>query len=135
MLVVAAALSASPLAHAAMYKCTAPDGTVAYQAKPCQGDVKDARAEARDARSAPAAPGGSTTTKTAEVRPTVQVALTAEQRAVADREETQRRDRCRNYRETIERQRALEAAGPEKVRQAAIREIATQERRLASDRC
>ena len=34
-----------------------------------------------------------------------------------------------------ETSRALEAAGPEKVRQAAIREIATQERRLASDRC
>ena len=129
---LAFAALASPLAQAAMFKCTSPDGTVAFQAAPCQGAAKQESADVRpvaggtDARS-------STSAGIASGR--VQLVQDVELRAVADREETQRRDRCRNYREAIDRQSAQLASSSESARQKATREINIQERKAQQDRC
>jgi len=131
---LAAAALASPLAQAAMYKCTSPDGTVAFQAAPCQVGAKEERPEARaNTASGTARPAGATATVDGAGR--VQVAQDAQQRAVADREETQRRDRCRNYREAIDRQSAQLASASESAKQKAAREINIQERKAQQDRC
>ena len=131
---LAAAAFASPLAQAAMYKCTSPDGTVAFQAAPCQPGAKEDRAEARAYPSSGAArPAAATPTSDGAGR--VRVAQDAQERAVADREETQRRDRCRSYREAIDRQSAQLAAASESARQKAAREINIQERKAQQDRC
>ena len=132
-LFVAAAL-ASPLAQAAMYKCTSPDGTVAFQAAPCQPGAKEERAEARTYPSSGAArPAAATLTSDGAGR--VRVAQDVQERAVADREEAQRRDRCRSYSEAIDRQNAQLATASESAKQKAAREIAIQERKAQQDRC
>ena len=123
---------ASPLAQAAMFKCTSPDGTVAFQAVPCQGSAKEERSEARTNPGA-VRPAGVTAASDGAGR--VQIAQDAQERAVADREETQRRDRCRNYREAIDRQSAQLASSSERARQKATREINIQERKAQQDRC
>ena len=121
--IFAAAAVASPLAHAGMYKCTSPDGTVAYQAAPCPGASRQEYAEARPGAGGTSAPGR------------VQIAQDVQLRAVADREETQRRDRCRSYREAIDRQGEQLASGSESAKQKAAREVAIQERKAQQDRC
>ena len=131
---LAAAALASPLAQAAMYKCTSPDGTVAFQAAPCQPGAKEERPEARTYPSSGAArPAAATLTSDGAGR--VRVAQDAQERAVADREETQRRDRCRSYSEAIDRQNASLAKASESAKQKAAREIAIQERKAQQDRC
>ena len=122
-LIATAAAMANPVAHAAMFKCTSPDGTVAFQAAPCPGAAKQESAEAR-----PGA-GGAT------VSGRVQIAQDVQLRAVADREETQRRDRCRSYRDAIDRQSAALDSGSESAKQKAAREINIQERKAQQDRC
>ena len=122
-LIATAFALAGPVAHAAMFKCTSPDGTVAFQAAPCPGGAKQESAEVR-----PGA-GGAT------VSGRVQIAQDVQIRAVADREETQRRDRCRSYREAIDRQNAQLATASESAKQKAAREIAIQERKAQQDRC
>ena len=122
-LIATAVALAGSVAHAAMYKCTSPDGTVAFQAAPCPGAAKQESAEARPGAGGATAPGR------------VQVAQDVQLRAVADREETQRRDRCRNYREAIDRQSAQLASSSESARQKATREINIQERKAQQDRC
>ena len=82
-LIATAAAMAIPVAHAAMFKCTSPDGTVAFQAAPCPGAAKQESTEVRPGAGGATAPGR------------VQVAPDVQLRAVAEREETQRRDRCR----------------------------------------
>ena len=122
-LIATAAAMASPVAHAAMYKCTSPDGTVAYQAAPCPGAAKQESAEVR------LTAGGTATPGRVQITPDVQL------RAVADREETQRRDRCRSYREAIDRQSEQLASGSESAKHKAAREVAIQERKAQQDRC
>jgi hypothetical protein len=125
---------ASPLAQAAMFKCTSPDGTVAFQAVPCQGGAKQEVADVRPA-------GGGTTARLATTGASVDgagrvlIANDGQQRAVADREETQRRDRCRSYRDAIDRQSAALDSGSESAKQKAAREINIQERKAQQDRC
>ena len=58
-----------------------------------------------------------------------------QQRAVEDRAETQRRDRCRTYRETAARYRALLASDAKVDRKGANDEIVIQERRMRDDNC
>jgi len=130
-LVVAAAASASPNAHGAMYKCTSPDGTVAFQAVPCQASAKEEPAGSRSTGAA--APPASAEPRRAGT--TMVVAQDAQSRAVADREETQRRDRCRSYREAIDRQSVQPASASESAKQKAAREINIQERKAQQDRC
>ena len=120
---IAAAALASPLAHAGMYKCTSPDGTVAFQAAPCPGAAKQENAEVRLSPGGASAPGR------------VQLAQDVQLRAVADREETQRRDRCRSYSDAIDRQSPILSSGSDSARQTAAREIKTQERKAQQDRC
>ena len=114
---------ASPVAHAAMYKCTSPDGTVAFQAAPCPGAAKQENADVR------LTAGGTTAAGR------VQIAQDVQLRAVADREETQRRDRCRSYREAIDRQSEQLTSGSESAKQKSAREVANQERKAQQDRC
>ena len=52
-----------------------------------------------------------------------------------DRELSQRRARCGNYRETIERQKPLLDSPSEVTRQHAANEIKNQERRMRDDQC
>ena len=118
-----AAALASPVAHAAMFKCTSPDGTVAYQAAPCSGAAKQENADVR------LTAGGTTAAGR------VQIAQDVQLRAVADREETQRRDRCRSYRDAIDRQSEQLTSGSESAKQKAAREVAIQERKAQQDRC
>ena len=122
-LIATAAAMASPVAHAAMYKCTSPDGTVAYQAAPCPGATKQESADVRLGTGGTSAPGR------------VQIAQDVQLRAVADREETQRRDRCRSYREAIDRQSEQLTSGSESAKHKAAREVANQERKAQQDRC
>jgi hypothetical protein len=114
---------ASPVVHAAMYKCTSPDGTIAFQAAPCPGAATQENAEVR------LTAGGTT------VAGRVQVTQDVQLRAVADREETQRRDRCRSYREAIDRQSEQLTSGSESAKHKAAREVANQERKAQQDRC
>jgi len=133
-LLLAAAALASPHAQAAMYKCTSPDGTVAFQAAPCQAGAKEERPEARaNPVSGAARPASATTSPDGAGR--VQLAQDAQQRAVADREEAQRRDRCRSYREAIDRQSAQLTSASESAKQKAAREINILERKAQQDRC
>ena len=133
-LLLAAAALASPLAQAAMYKCTSPDGTVAFQAAPCQPGAKEERAETRTYATSGAARAAAAT-PTSDGAGRVRVAQDAQERAVADREEAQRRDHCRSYREAIDRQSAQLTSASESARQKAAREIAIQERKAQQDRC
>ena len=105
-LVAIAFLFAVP-ASAQMNKCVAADGTVSYQARPCSSS------------------NGTTLAANREVF----------DRAVADREYAQRRDRCRNAKDIAERQRALLASDAAGDRKAASDEIAIQERRMRQDSC
>ena len=63
--------------------------------------------------------------------------VVAQNRAVADREEVQRRDRCANYQANIAQQRAVlaEAKSTTTARKKAADEIAIQERRQKDDGC
>jgi hypothetical protein len=109
LLIIAAgaSLSIAP-AWAEMNKCVAADGTISFQARPCTASLNGATlAQSRDAT----------------------------ERAVADRAEAQRRDRCRNYREIADRQRALLATDGVIDRKAVSDELAIQERRMKQDGC
>ncbi|GMU71701.1 MAG: hypothetical protein AMXMBFR42_11650 [Burkholderiales bacterium] len=96
-------------ASAELVRCVASDGTVSFQAKPC----------------AASAYGGT------------KLAASAEdvERAVTDRENAQRRDRCRSAKAIADRQRALLASGGAPDRKAASDELAIQERRMRQDNC
>ena len=114
---------ASPVVHAAFYKCRAPFGTIAFPAARWRGGATQENAEVR------LTAGGTT------VAGRVQVTQDVQLRAVADREETQRRDRCRSYREAIDRQSEQLTSGSESAKHKAAREVANQERKAQQDRC
>ncbi len=123
--------------HAAMFKCTWADGTVAFQAGPCQGGAKEQQVRMSlpfghaETRSGAPKRSGSTSSGAPAIRDT----RDAQSRAIAEREEAQRRDRCRSYGDSIDRQRVLLGAATESARQSAVREIGVQERKLKEDRC
>lgn len=106
-LAAAACLSSAP-ASAELNKCVAADGTVSFQTKPCS---------------------------TSGYGPTLAANRDVTERAVADREAAQRRDRCRNYKEIADRQRALLASDAPIDRKATGDELAIQERRMRQDNC
>jgi hypothetical protein len=91
-----------------MNKCVSPDGTVSFQARPCSSSA-----------------AGTTLAANRDVA----------ERAVADRELAQRRDRCRNSKEIADRQRALLASDAAVDRKAVGDELAIQERRMRQDGC
>ncbi|HQU47913.1 MAG TPA: DUF4124 domain-containing protein [Casimicrobiaceae bacterium] len=106
-LAAAACLAMAP-ASADFTRCVAADGTVTFQTKPC-----------------------------AQAQGGTKLAATAEdvERAVSDREASQRRDRCRSAKAIADRQRALLASGIVVDRKAASDELAIQERRMRQDNC
>lgn len=139
LLLVAAGLAALAVpAHAAMYKCVTPDGTVLFQARPCAvGD----RQLAVSGSMGPAEAGNSADAPRRKIAdsdprsPSVPSPRGSEERAVMDRDLAQRRDRCRVARETVERQKALLGSTNEVTRQQAGNEIKNQERRMREDGC
>lgn len=102
-----ACLSTAP-ASAEMNKCVSPDGTVSFQARPCSSSAAN---------------------------PSLAANGDVAERAVADRELAQRRDRCRNAKEVADRQRALLASESAIDRKAVGDELAIQERRMRQDGC
>lgn len=106
-LAAAACLSIAP-ASAQLNKCVSADGTVSFQARPCSSSVAG---------------------------PTLAADRDVAERAVADREYAQRRDRCRNARDIADRQRALLASDGAIDRKAVSDELAIQERRMRQDGC
>jgi len=120
-LLVAGLAGLVALPAAAMFKCTARDGTVLYQARPCSaGD-----------REASVASGPTSELRRLESRSPQEV----QERAVQDRELAQRRARCGAYRDTIERQKPVLDSPNEVTRQHAATEIKNQERRMRDDQC
>lgn len=130
---LALAFALAPDAHAQMmFKCTSADGTIAYQQKPCAGGAKEARVAPKTV-----APddGRAATTSIVDGRVVARAAPDDTQRAVEARAERQRLDRCRNARDTLERQQALLASPATSSKKSINDEIRIQERRLAEDRC
>jgi hypothetical protein len=109
----------------AMFKCTTRDGTVLYQARPCsEGDREAAITNGKLA-------DNDTRQQTLNARSPREI----QERAVYDRELSQRRARCANYRETIDRQKPLFDSPNEVTRQHAENEVKIQERRMRDDQC
>ncbi|MFI4923827.1 MAG: DUF4124 domain-containing protein [Vicinamibacteria bacterium] len=106
-------------ATAQMYKCTAKDGTVLYQARPCGDAVREATlangmvAETANGKAVP--------------RDT--------ERAVLERDLAQRRARCGVYRDNIDRYKALLDSPNDVTRSHAENDIRQQERRMKDDNC
>ena len=115
-----ATLVAAPAA-AQMFKCTAKDGTVVYQARPCGAGDREAtvtNGQTADAAGRPATP-----------------TRDAQERAIFERDLAQRRARCTTYRDTIERQKTLLDSPNDVTRQHAANEVKNQERRMKDDGC
>lgn len=123
-------------AEAAMYKCATRDGTVLYQAKPCSAGDREMEVSGSVAP-VDGANSSAERRRLAADDPRLQVVRpqNAEDRAVLDRDLSQRRDRCRSARGMIERQQSLLASANEVARQQAGNEIKVQERRMREDRC
>ena len=122
-LLIAAVLSLLPMpAEATMYKCTARDGTVLYQARPC--GVADREAPVGNAGLADSMSADPATRK-----------RESQERAIVDREEAQRRARCASYRETLDGLKPMLEASSEATRNRAVKEQSIQERRMRDDRC
>lgn len=138
-------------ADAALFKCTAADGTVMYQTKPCDPSLRQESAQGaagaqggagalgpsrESPRLAPVIDASAKKTDGRVVVAPSDQAL-AQNRAVADREAAQKRDRCASYRANIDGQRAIlaEPKTTATVRKKATDEIAIQERRQKEDRC
>ena len=125
--------------HAALYKCTSPDGTVVFQTRACDPSTKQEPVQG----SGPTGRGVATVAAEPPARKTdgrvvvLDDKVVAQNCAVADREEVQRRDRCANYQANIAQQRAVlaEAKSTTTARKKAADEIAIQERRQKDDGC
>ena len=115
-----ASLVACP-AGAQMYKCTAADGTVNYQARPCAAGEREASVTSGGTREA--------------TGPRAAPSKEAQERAIQERDLAQRRARCVTYREAIERQKPLLDSANDVTRQHAVNEIKNQERRMSADGC
>ena len=149
---VVAAIGFGGNVEAALFKCTAADGTVMYQTKPCDPSLRQESAQGaagaqgsagalgpsrESPRLAPVidAPATKKTDGRVVVAPSDQAL--AQNRAVADREAAQKRDRCASYRGNIDGQRAIlaEPKTTATARKKANDEIAIQERRQKEDGC
>jgi hypothetical protein len=119
LLTIASAVLLSLPAAAQMYKCTAKDGTVLYQARPCGDAVREATlangmvAESANAKLVP--------------RDT--------ERAVLERDIAQRRARCGVYKDNVERYKVLLESPNDVTRSHAESDIRQQERRMKDDNC
>ncbi|MFO1284179.1 MAG: hypothetical protein U1F51_17260 [Burkholderiales bacterium] len=143
---VVAAIGFGGNVEAALFKCTAADGTVMYQTKPCDPSLRQESAQGTagapgpSRESAPLAPViDAPATKKSDGRVVVAPSdqAIAQNRAVADREAAQKRDRCASYRSNIDGQRAIlaEPKTTATARKKATDEIAIQERRRKEDGC
>ena len=134
----AAAVALTPAAaDVTMYKCTR-DGTTLYQARPCGSAEKASTANGSESAAETTNGAERTQRKLAQGDPRVTGLVptaNVQERAVLDREEAQRRDRCRNSREIADKQRALLASDAQIDRKAVSDELAIQERRMKQDRC
>src|SRR6185369_8893957 len=93
LLTIAFAVFLSLPAAAQMYKCTAKDGTVLYQARPCVGTEREATLA-----NGTLADGAVMNAK---------VVPRDTERAVLERDIAQRRARCGVYRDNVDRYKAL----------------------------
>jgi len=124
LLTIAFAVFLSLPAAAQMYKCTAKDGTVLYQARPCVGTEREATlangtladADTRAVMNARAVPRDT-------------------ERAVLERDIAQRRARCGVYRDNVDRYKALLDSPNDVTRSHAESDIRQQERRMKDDNC
>jgi hypothetical protein len=119
-----------------LIKCTAPDGKVAFQDRPCEGKAKGEQVIVQANTIAP-----TDTTETSKKLEAVNKRLAARTKADDDYRErvaaqNARHDlECRRYAEEIVRQRAWLSASSPAVRQSASNEIAIQRARLIDFGC
>ena len=121
LLTIAFAVFLSLPAAAQMYKCTAKDGTVLYQARPCVGTEREATLA-----NGTLADGAVMNAK---------VVPRDTERAVLERDIAQRRARCGVYRDNIDRYKALLDSPNDVTRSHAESDIRQQERRMKDDNC
>jgi hypothetical protein len=138
LIATAIAVLAAVPAGAQMVKCTARDGTVVYQARPCGSGDREASVTPASTADAQAAEGGAR--KLADNDPRLSPRSTvpprdAQERAILERDVAQRRARCAASRETIERMHKLLDSPNEVQRHQAGNEIKTQEKRMKDDAC
>ena len=121
LLTIAFAVFLSLPAAAQMYKCTAKDGTVLYQARPCVGTEREATLA-----NGTLADGAVMNAK---------VVPRDTERAVLERDIAQRRARCGVYRDNVDRYKALLDSPNDVTRSHAENDIRQQERRMKDDNC
>ena len=121
LLTIAFAVFLSLPAAAQMYKCTAKDGTVLYQARPCVGTEREATLA-----NGTLADGAVMNAK---------VVPRDTERAVLERDIAQRRARCSVYRDNIERYKPGLGSSNDVTRSHAESDIRQQERRMKDDNC
>jgi|KBSMisStandDraft_5_1062788.scaffolds.fasta_scaffold621610_2 hypothetical protein len=121
LLTIAFAVFLSLPAAAQMYKCTAKDGTVLYQARPCVGTEREATLA-----NGTLADGAVMNAK---------VVPRDTERAVLERDIAQRRARCGVYRDNVDRYKALLDSPNDVTRSHAESDIRQQERRMKDDNC
>ena len=121
LLTIAFAVFLSLPAAAQMYKCTAKDGTVLYQARPCVGTEREATLA-----NGTLADGAVMNAK---------VVPRDTERAVLERDIAQRRARCGVYRDNIDRYKAMLDSPNDVTRSHAESDIRQQERRMKDDDC
>jgi len=124
LLTIAFAVFLSLPAAAQMYKCTAKDGTVLYQARPCVGTEREATLA-----NGTLADGDTRAVMNARVVPR------DTERAVLERDMAQRRARCGVYRDNVDRYKALLDSPNDVTRSHAESDIRQQERRMKDDNC
>jgi hypothetical protein len=128
----------APAADAAMFKCVTRDGTVLFQARPCSQGDKEVAVSGSIGPSEGVAAADPAPRKTPDgdpKAPSMRSPQNAQERAVMERELAQRRDRCRNARDVLERRKAQLDSPNEVARQQAGNEIKIQERRMREDHC
>jgi len=121
LLTIAFAVFLALPAAAQMYKCTAKDGTVLYQARPCVGTEREATLA-----NGTLADGAVMNAK---------VVPRDTERAVLERDIAQRRARCGVYRDNVDRYKALLDSPNDVTRSHAESDIRQQERRMKDDNC
>jgi len=121
LLTIAFAVFLSLPAAAQMYKCTAKDGTVLYQARPCVGTEREATL------------ANGTLADGAVMK--AQLVRRERDRAMPVDAIAQRRARCGVYRDNVDRYKALLDSPNDVTRSHAESDIRQQERRMKDDNC
>jgi len=124
LLTIAFAVFLALPAAAQMYKCTAKDGTVLYQARPCVGTEREATLA-----NGMLADGDTRAVMNGKAVPR------DTERAVLERDIAQRRARCGVYRDNIDRYKAMLDSPNDVTRSHAENDIRQQERRMKDDNC